>query len=163
MNKLISFRYPDWKNRWEFFVDWDTKVVTVIVTFISDFRPAPEFGIGTAMRSPEDEFDLRVGVPLALKRALGKIVAVDRLALTKRFFRQWPEAHPEYKQAKFYLPKAGGMVTQITVIRGGEGPTGEVMKVTDVRQVPYVPPPVREFSICDSCGATHEVVKYPCP
>ena len=30
MNKLISFRYPDWKNRWEFFIDWDTKVVTVI-------------------------------------------------------------------------------------------------------------------------------------
>ena len=96
MNKLISFRYPDWKNRSEFFVDWDTKAVTVIATFISDFRPAPEFGIGIAMRSPEDEFDLRVGVPLALKRALGKIVAVDRPALTKRFFRQWPEAHPKF-------------------------------------------------------------------
>lgn len=55
---------------------------------------------GEADCSPEDTFDIRIGVPLALKRALGKIPGADRKKLMREFFRAWPEAHPEYRQPK---------------------------------------------------------------
>lgn len=65
----------------------DGRVVTVVVSG----------HIGTAVCSPDDKFDLRVGVPLALKRVLHYIQGVNRPRFTREFFRLWPEAHPHFK------------------------------------------------------------------
>jgi hypothetical protein len=113
-------------------------------------RGSSNAGAGLALCAPDDTFDIRVGVPLALKRALHQIPNSNRPAVMREFFRQWPEAHPEYKRAVTYTLKAGDPVTRLTIERGGIVPdgmkdrifnteTGEVLKVTKVETVPYIP------------------------
>ena len=86
INKLICTRVCD------FMVTEARK--TIIVTVVH--RPTGSFAAGAASCAPGDEFDIRVGVPLALKRALSQIKNVNRKAIIREFFRQWPQAHPQY-------------------------------------------------------------------
>lgn len=114
----------------------------------------------------EDTPDFRVGVALALRRVLAHMPEVthgQRRLLRRAFYQAWPEAHPEYRVKKGwdFAAKAGDMVTRLTVVRGEGGPTGEVIRVTKVEQVPYEPP--KEPSMfCRNCECALEGTHLYC-
>lgn len=110
INKLIS------TSVCEFMVTGASK--TVIITVVH--RPTGSFAAGAASCAPGDEFDIRVGVPLALKRALSQIKKVNRKAVTRQFFRQWKEAHPHYQLRKYRPGTMIGCVSPGSIVRVGD-------------------------------------------
>lgn len=170
--KQFEFYLED-DARYQFAVSWSEFIPAVAhVLVVRSFHPEKQHAAGAAVASREDlPFDIRVGVPLALKRALGQLKGLNRQAVTRAFFRAWPEAHPEFKRQNNVSLKAGDPVTQITVSRGVSAvcerslfdakgrdimrhcpscatiSTGEVLKITKVETVPYVPPTKRACEI----------------
>lgn len=57
--------------------------------------------LGKAVCHPDDTFDIRAGVPLALKRALKPYIEGEhRAAFRRAFYQHFPQAHPHYKTCK---------------------------------------------------------------
>lgn len=165
MNKIINV------GRFNFLVTGEGRFISI--TAINTGTGL--FVGGQSLCAPEDDYDIRVGVPLALKRALRQLKGVNRPVITRGFFREWPEAHPEFhdtpeqEKRKEFLT---GIVPRHRQRQFRETVEARFNAVVDAVQEAEKTPeqhgrfktnPVREFSICDSCGATHEVGKYPCP
>lgn len=121
MNKVLEFKAD---GHWYSAVAWvweprgviEPRVVAILVTQ-SALRLS---GHGVAICAREDEFDIRVGVPLALKRALSQVKKVNRRAVTRAFFQQWKEAHPHYQLRKYRPGTMIGCVSPGSIVRVGD-------------------------------------------
>jgi hypothetical protein len=95
----------------------ETKPRGVSLTIVRGQR---DTGVGWAFCAPDDAYDIRVGVPLALKRALHQIKDSNRSAVKREFFRLWPEAHPGYRVPKFRIGSVIDVPTQNSLVRIGD-------------------------------------------
>lgn len=120
---------------------------------------------GSARLHPDDRFDWKIGVGVALTRALKLVQGTTRAwrrAMRRGFYQAWPEAHPEYRVKRGWDLAAaeGDEVTRLTITRAAcprsvfdsNGKdvrihcpscitaTGEALRVTKVETVPYEPP-----------------------
>lgn len=99
LDKHIEFSFRDRRQQAHISVQNPCGVAIFIAVRLPtpDGLTAVHSGVGMSSCAPEDYFDIRVGVPLALRRALNQVKGVNRPAFTREFFRQWKEAHPSYK------------------------------------------------------------------
>ena len=104
--KQFEFYVED-DARYQFAVSWSEFIPAIThVMVVRTNYPSVDHATGAAIGAREDlPFDIRVGVPLALKRALGQLKGINRQEVTRAFFRSWPEAHPDFHDTPEQIAK----------------------------------------------------------
>lgn len=99
MKKALQIMHKNTPTVTIYRVRWDDKETFVTV---SDGNDLKDFGVGRAVRADEDAKDYRIGVKLALERALRNFETDkdERRRFMRDFYKAWPEAHPDNNPPK---------------------------------------------------------------